>query len=209
MNPDTQLFLDINDFARATGWLHGVVSAYADYGIVVFAALILAAWWIARRRANTSMMAAAVWAPLGMLVALGVNQPIAALVGEPRPYEVLPDLLVLAHVTQDPSFPSDHAVMAGAVAAGVFVLSRRLGVLAGLAAAAMAFARVYIAAHYPQDVLAGLLLGAAVSLVGFWLVCRVLVWLLVLVERTPLRPLLTTADTATLAEPLTADARRN
>jgi undecaprenyl-diphosphatase len=209
MNPDTQLFLDINGFARATPWLHGLVTAYAAYGAVVFAALMLAAWWVARQRASTSMMAAAVWAPLGMFAALGVNQPIAALVGEPRPYTVLPNLMVLAHYSHDPSFPSDHAVMAGAVAVGVFLVQRRLGLLAGLAAVVMAFARVYIAAHYPQDVLAGLVVGAAVSLLGFWLVRQLLIRLLTRAERTPLRPLLTAVGPVTPAEPDSADARRS
>jgi undecaprenyl-diphosphatase len=35
----------------------------------------------------------------------------------------------------------------------------------------MVFGRVYIAAHYPLDVAAGLLLGAAVALVG-WVMLR-------------------------------------
>lgn len=204
MNPDTQLFLDINDFARATPWLHGAASAYAGYGIVVFAALMLAAWWRARARADRPAMAAALWAPLGMLAALGVNQPIAALVGEPRPYATLPNLLVLAHHSHDPSFPSDHAVMAGAVAAAVFLVSRRLGLLAAVAAVVMAFARVYIAAHYPKDVLAGLGVGAVVSLLGFWLVRRILLWLLSLAERTPLRPLVTTAPQNTKTKSIAA-----
>lgn len=193
---DTQLFLTINDFARTTPWLHGIVLAYANYGILVFAAMMVAGWWAARARATVAVMAAAIWAPLGMLAALGVNQPISALVGEPRPYTVLPNILVLAHHSHDPSFPSDHAVMAGAVAAGLFLVNRRLGLLATLAAVVMAFSRVYIAAHYPQDVLAGLLLGAAVSLVGFLVVRRLLVWLLAFAERTPLRPLLTAAAAA-------------
>ena len=38
----------------------------------------------------------------------------------------------------------------------------------------MAFSRVYIAAHYPLDVAAGLLLGAAVTLAGWALVRRLL-----------------------------------
>lgn len=204
MSPDTQLFLDINDFARATPWLHGIVAAYAAYGIVVFAALMLAAWWVARRRADTPMMAAALWAPVAMFAALGVNQPIAALVSEPRPYTVLPHLLVLAHYSPDPSFPSDHAVMAGAVAAAVFMVSRCLEVLGVLAAVVMAFSRVYIAAHYPQDVLAGLVVGATVSLLGFWLVRRLLVWLLTLAERTPLRPLLAAPPRARPTESVAA-----
>ncbi|GAB3394107.1 phosphatase PAP2 family protein [Amycolatopsis echigonensis] len=201
MNTDTHLFLDINAFARATPWLHGIVWVYANYGIVLFAALMLVGWWIARGRANPTMMAAALWAPLGMLLALGVNQPISAMVGEPRPYTTLGNVLVLAHRSHDPSFPSDHAVMAGAVAAALFLVSRRLGWLAALAAVVMAFSRVYIAAHYPQDVAAGLAVGAVVSLLGFWLVRQMLVWLVQFAERTPLRLVLTTAPPPTAPTP--------
>jgi hypothetical protein len=105
VNVDTQLFQTINDFARATPWLHGTVLAYANYKIVVFAALMLAGW-LARRQASPARMAAALWAPLGMLLALGVNQPISAMAGEPRPYVTLQNILVLAHRGADPSFPA-------------------------------------------------------------------------------------------------------
>ncbi|NIH84364.1 phosphatase PAP2 family protein [Amycolatopsis granulosa] len=193
---NTQIFLRINDFASATPWLHGVVSAYAAYGVVLFAVLMLAGWWIARRQASVAKMAAAIWTPLAMLIALGVNQPVADLVGEPRPYARLPGILVLAQRSTDPAFPSDHAVMAGAVTAGLFLVHRGLGAIAAVAAAVMVFARVYIGAHYPGDVLAGLVLGAVVTLLGFLAVRRLLEWLLHLAERSPLRPLLTTARPA-------------
>ena len=161
-------FLRINGFARDTPWLHPIVTGYADYGIAVFAALLLAGGWLARHRGDLTVMVAAVWAPLGALAAVAITQPIVALVAEPRPYTVLPDIVVLAHRSSDPPFPSDHAMLAGATAAGLLLVGRRLGTLAVLAAAAMAFARVYIGAHYTHDVLAGLALGVTVSVLGFW-----------------------------------------
>jgi undecaprenyl-diphosphatase len=105
------------------------------------------------------------------LLAVAVNQPVGRQVAEARPYVTHPHLLVLATRTSDFSFPSDHAVMAGAAAAGVLLVSRRLGLAAAALAVLMACTRVYIAAHYPWDVVAGLALGAAVSVLG-WLVLR-------------------------------------
>ena len=138
-------------------------------------------------------MAAALWAPVGAVVAIGLNQPLGRAVHEARPYTVFPHELVLVTRTHDFSFPSDHAVMAGAVTAGVLLVDRRLGLLTGLAALLLAFARVYVGAHFPLDVVAGLLFGAAVSLVGYLLVRRPLVLLVQRLSRTPLRPLLTSA----------------
>lgn len=184
-------FLSVNDFARATPWLHAPMRIFAQYGIGLFAALLLWSWWRARRATDARTMAAALWAPVGALVAIGVNQPISNLVAEPRPYTVFPHALVLVGRSSDYSFPSDHAVLAGAVAAGVMLTHRRLGLVALLVAIVMAFARVYVGAHFPRDVIVGLLLGAGVVVMGYLVVRRLLTWVTMSLTRTALRPLLT------------------
>ncbi len=168
---DDRILTDVNGVARHTGWLHGVVLGYATYGLVLFAALLLAGLWLARTRSNRAL-AAAGWACLATLIAVGLNQPLVGAFAEARPYTTHPGLLVLATRSSDFSFPSDHAVMAGAAAAGLWLVSRTLGAVATLAALAMAFSRVYIAAHYPWDVVAGLVLGALIALVG-WALLRI------------------------------------
>jgi len=190
---DTWLLLTVNMLTRATPWLHPVMLAYGNYGVVVFAALMLAGWRSARRRTDPRAVAAALWAPVGLLLALAVNQPLTSYFGAPRPYLLYPNLLILAEHSLAPGFPSDHAVMAGAVTAAVFVVSRRLGWWTALAALLLGFARIYLAAAFPVDVLAGLLVGAAVSLAGYLLVRRVLVRLLGMAEPTVFRPLITAA----------------
>ncbi|MFC4147258.1 phosphatase PAP2 family protein [Micromonospora mangrovi] len=201
---NTRLFLEINDLARATPWLHAPMAGYAKYGVVLFAVLLLAGWWLARLRG--SGLPAAVWAPVGMLLAVAVNQPIVSVVHEPRPYTTLPGILVLADRSADPSFPSDHATMAGAVAAGLLLVSWRLGLLATAAAAVMGFARIYIGAHYPLDVLAGFAVGATVTLLGYLLARRAIGAALDRLDGTRLRPLLRPAGPAVAGR--AAPARR-
>lgn len=187
-------FLHVNDLAVRTPALHAPLRSYAQYGVVLFAGLLALSWWRARRDQDPRIMSAALWAPVGALLAIGLNQPLGNLVGEARPYAVFPHALVLVARSTDFSFPSDHAVMAGAVAAGVLLSHRRLGVLATVAALVMAFARVYVGAHFPLDVVAGLILGAVVTVAGHLVVRRRLTRTVSRLVRTPLRPLLHAAS---------------
>ena len=195
MNPspsDTTLFLEINGFAQRTAWLHAPLAMYAKFGILLFAGLLVAGWWVARRRGITRM-AALISAGLGTVLAVTVNQPLVQLFHEARPYTQLHQILVLAQPSTDFGFPSDHGTMAGAVTAGLFLVDPLLGSVSLLLALLMAFSRVYIAAHYPADVLAGLLLGAAVVLVGHLVVREPLTQVVRRLAGTRLQPLVTDA----------------
>jgi undecaprenyl-diphosphatase len=185
---DVALFQDVNDFARDTPWLRPAAVTYAGYGLAVFALLLLAAWWWARGR-GPATVAASVWAGAAPVIALVANQPLVGAVHEARPYTALPGILVLAQRSADFSFPSDHAAMAGAAATGLWLACRRLAVVAAVAALLMAADRVYIAAHYPHDVAAGLLFGALAALVGWWLLRRPLTAGVIRLAGTSLRPL--------------------
>ncbi|SCG68417.1 phosphatase PAP2 family protein [Micromonospora inositola] len=189
---DVGLFDEVNRFAMATPWLHAAVTGYAAYGVLLFAALMLAGWWYARGTNDPARVAAAVLVPVATLLAVAVNQPFVSAFHEARPYTSHPGILVLATRSTDFSFPSDHSVLAGAAVAGLWFVSRRLGLVTAVAALAMGFARIYIAAHYPHDVLAGLVLGAVVAVVVVLLARPLTTRLVTATGRTALRPLVST-----------------
>lgn len=162
MNDD--LFLRVNQFAVDTPWLNAPAAAFATYGIALFGLLMLAGLWISRTRGPRAM-SRALLAPVATVGAVVLQQPLIALIDRPRPYSVHPEILVLVGRSTDGSFPSDHACAVGAAAAALFLVDRRLGWTATAGAVLMAAARVYVGAHWPLDVLAGLALGALLALV--------------------------------------------
>ncbi|APA97798.1 phosphatase PAP2 family protein [Nocardia seriolae] len=188
---DPDLFDDINTFARNTRWLHAPMHDLTTYGPVLIGALLLTGWWSARTRADARAVAAAGWAGTAALLALALNQPITSAVAETRPCSTRHDILILVTCPSDYGFPSDHAVLAGAAAAGLLACTREVGAFAAGFAVLLAFSRVYTAALYPHDVLAGLTLGAGFTVLGWWLLARPLTALTELIAGTPLRPLVT------------------
>jgi undecaprenyl-diphosphatase len=183
---DVYLYRVVNDLQTDGTWLNGVGLFYAKTaGPALLAALLLAGVVVARRR-DLEHVARAGWAGLATFVAVGLNQPIVHAVDRARPYAHLHDVHLLGTPSADPSFPSDHATLAGAAIAGLFLVDRRLGWSAAVAGLLLCVDRVYIGAHYPADVLAGLTLGAAVAIAGWLVLRRPLTWLVTKLAATPL-----------------------
>lgn len=186
---DGPLYTRITDLAgRAPHWLDALVSAWSTYGLGLFAVFMLAAWWRARP-GGARRMAMALAAPAVVVTAFLADTVLKSLIREQRPCRALHALTLEACPPPgDWSFPSNHAAIAAAAATALWLTDRRIGALAIPAALLMAFSRVWVGAHYPHDVVLGVLVGAGAA----WSLTRPAGRAAPVVERlrgTPLRPL--------------------
>ena len=107
---------------------------------------------------------------------LAVNVTIKHLVARPRPWLTIEGLTVLVNEPDPNSFPSGHTSAAFAFAAAVYRELPRpwLRFTAVGAAICMAWSRIYVAVHYPSDVIAGAVVGTLCGLCAAWLYRRFL-----------------------------------
>lgn len=127
---------------HAAGWLVlGAIGALVD-----------------RRRRRQWLAATA-----GVAAAHGASVAVKRVVRRPRPDH--PDVVVHCGTPSRLSFPSAHATSTTAAAVLFGSLLRRTGggVAAALLVPPMALSRLVLGVHYPTDVVAGSVLGAAVA----------------------------------------------
>ncbi|MFE7569606.1 phosphatase PAP2 family protein [Streptomyces sp. NPDC057539] len=190
-NPDVSLLYDINGLAKdAPTWFDRVMEFVGEYGIMLGLVLLgLWGWWSVRKRGSeedsVTAIAGLVWAPLAAGIALLINIPIRGFVERPRPFLDHKGLEVLVAGKTDYSFVSDHATMAMALAVGVFIAHRKLGLAAIGLALLEGFCRVYMGVHYPTDVIGGFALGTAVALLLTPLALALLTPLVSAISRSP------------------------
>ncbi|MFI8908088.1 phosphatase PAP2 family protein [Streptomyces albidoflavus] len=175
--------------ARLQRWLSDAVAGgprwlgdaleLASEGVLVLLGLILL-WvvWRAWRAGDTVGVAGAVLTGVGTVVAYAGSEALKLVVDQERPCRAMEAAraVVPCPGTGDWSFPSNHATLAVALAAGLALTLPRWAWLVLPLGAAGSVLRVAVGVHYPHDVAAGAVLAAAVTgallLLGWGAVAR-------------------------------------
>lgn len=141
------------------------VSRLCDHGeIWILLALVLLA--LKKHRRTGAALAAAL-----VLDLVCCNLLLKPLVGRIRPFAVSGAAL-LVPPPLDASFPSGHTAASFAAVFALRASGSRLWRPALALAVVIALSRLYLYVHWPSDVLAGAVLGAALGYAGTWLVRR-------------------------------------
>lgn len=154
--------------SHPTPWVLSIGSAFALWGSWLSALIVAIALW--RHRADRAYLCI-VAAAAGLTSLL--SHALAMSLDVPRPFMLGLAPAYIAHSGRG-SLPSTHAAVMFMVAlAFIWRPSlRKLGIPLLAMAAITGWARVYVGVHFPLDIAAGLVLGAAIAstvAIGRWL----------------------------------------
>jgi undecaprenyl-diphosphatase len=162
---DWSIFHAINAGVATREWLEDPVSGLSGVAVTLYGVAIVALWFAARPYGNPRWKLASASGLVAAAIAMLTNQFISHLWDRPRPFTAHAAAThLLSAPSPDPSFPSDHAAAAFAIAFAVLAFSRRGGILFLAAATMIGLSRIALGMHYPSDVLAGAAVGWAAAL---------------------------------------------
>ena len=175
----------LNHGIREHPLLVAIIAGFANWGVLAFGVAAVALWLLDTPRQPGTWRRACVAGLSAAAVGLLASQVISHIWDRPRPYQDHPlGVIPLITPSLDPSFPSDHAAAAFAIAFGILFVARRTGWLFVAWAALIGISRVLAGMHYPTDILAGAVVGLAsgyftarIAMPLLWtLMCRLLKW---------------------------------
>jgi undecaprenyl-diphosphatase len=162
---DFELYEQVNRLADRHSDVAETVRFFGQDGQLLFLALLAGLFFARGKWRSVNGRHGVAAAGFSALIALGMAQVIASLWDRPRPYEAHPgDAHLLLAPSPDPSFPSDHATGAYAIAFAILLRHRKAGVVALILATLVGVSRVALGTHYPTDVLGGAAVGALAAL---------------------------------------------
>ncbi len=173
---DNAVFNAMTKFAKDTPSLNGFVKVFTTWGVVLLAVLILLVYLRGRFRDDAvERLARVIGTGLAAVVAYGISEVIKEVVKRPRPWTTHLNSFILAPHETSYSFPSNHAIVVGAVIMGLW-LSRDVFItfIATIDGLLVAASRLYLGAHYFSDVIVGLLLGLIIAAIVSPLTSRLL-----------------------------------
>jgi undecaprenyl-diphosphatase len=150
----------IYDVSLHHHWVGSLFHGLEAVSIPVMVVLTGLLWFLARPGGDRKWKLACASGYAAAALAFVVNMVIHQVHDRARPYE--------AHAIRHPwssstdaSFPSDHTSLSFAIAFAVLMFDTAAGALFLVVAAAIGVGRLFIGAHYPGDVLGGVLVGLA------------------------------------------------
>jgi len=171
---DLEILLFLNQYARSSESMDALIGFISGNHLIKGGVPMALFWWAWFREEEHSIVRARL---LSTLVACLMAIIVARLLAHALPFRLRPiqneDLpLVLPFgvfrgriLDGWSSFPSDHAVLFYALATGLFCASRKPGlILLVYTTLLIALPRIYLGLHYPSDILAGAVLGMALTL---------------------------------------------
>lgn len=159
---DAGLTYFINSFGGHVALADSLMRLVSLAGVPLMVVAVAGQWWSKDDRHQTRHVL--VSAGLSFLLGLAVNQALLQFVQRIRPYDVGVTQLLVAP-SPDPSFPSDHATAAFAIAFTMMAFGHRGKWLYLIGAMLISLSRVYLGMHYVSDIAGGVATG--IVAVGF------------------------------------------
>jgi len=155
------LFLFLNASAQPSVWLVNWVAALASSPVVI-APLLLVALWVWGKPSRRGALIAIAGA---VITAQGVNLALGLLWFDPRPFMVPLGHTLVTHVA-DNGFPSDHATLVWTLGVGLWLTGAapRWGAVTCLYGVTVAWSRIWLGVHFPEDMAMSALVGAVMGL---------------------------------------------
>ncbi len=156
------------------GLAHHSITAFAAKDLV-YIVIALGALWVALNSLRTvrpftvfGLLKTGVIDALFILIlpvgiATVISEVASKIYVRPRPFAAFSDIHLVTPHAADGGFPSHHAVFMAAIVAAIYIRSKSAGVVLGVLTVICGAARIAAGIHYPTDILAGLVIGAGVT----------------------------------------------